>query len=50
MAVNASPLPTLEADVLGVPNTSTELLLWRPLIGRRRHRVLGTRQVEVAGT
>jgi PE family len=45
-AANASPLQTLEQDVLGVINAPTNLVLGRPLIGPapKRHRAAGERK------
>uniref|UniRef100_UPI0009DC3881 PE family protein n=1 Tax=Mycobacterium sp. UM_CSW TaxID=1370119 RepID=UPI0009DC3881 len=43
-AANASPLQTLEDDVLGVINAPTELLLGRPLIGNGADGAPGTGQ------
>jgi PE family len=44
-AANASPLQTLEQDVLGVINAPTNLVLGRPLIGPapKRHRAAAER-------
>jgi hypothetical protein len=44
-AANASPLQTLEQDVLGVINAPTNLVLGRPRIGPapKRHRAAGER-------
>ncbi|MCV7100711.1 PE family protein, partial [Mycobacterium palustre] len=43
-AANASPLQTLQDDVLGVINAPTELLLGRPLIGNGTNGAPGTGQ------
>ncbi|WP_156764704.1 PE family protein, partial [Mycobacterium sp. 1081908.1] len=48
-AANASPLQTLEQDVLGVINAPTEALLGRPLIGNGADGAPGTGQPGQAG-
>ncbi|OQZ88072.1 PE family protein, partial [Mycobacterium alsense] len=48
-AANASPLQTVEADVLGVINAPTELLLGRPLIGDGNNGAPGTGQAGQSG-
>src|ERR1700733_465614 len=48
-AANASPLQTVEHDVLGVINAPTELVLGRPLIGNGTNGAAGTGQAGGAG-
>ena len=43
-AANASPLQTVEQDVLGVINAPTELVLGRPLVGDGTNGAAGTGQ------
>ncbi|ORA76768.1 PE family protein, partial [Mycobacterium malmoense] len=48
-AANASPLQTLEQDVMGVINAPTNALLGRPLIGNGTNGAAGTGQAGGAG-